>query len=168
MLCAMLLRTLLILLGSFGFAFAQEGGGNRVIDPEAGKAPGLAVHVGSMTSDALEPELKKMCDAFFAKIKTNDVSDAYKEFLSGSEIGKLPAMVGEFVSKTREILKQHGKMVDVEFLKQKSTGKHLRMAVFQLNCEHHPTQWRIYAYVVNGKWEILNIEVTSDLPKMLE
>lgn len=164
----MLLRSLLMLLVSLGSASAQEGAGNRVIDPEAGKVPGLAVHVGAMSSDALDPELKKMCDAFFAKVKTGDVADAYKEFLSGSEIGKLPAMVTEFVSKTREILKQHGKMVDVEFLKQKATGKHLRMALFQLSCEHHPTQWRIYAYVVNNRWEILNVEVTSDLVKMLE
>jgi hypothetical protein len=168
MLCAMSFRSLLILLVSLSFASAQEGTGNRVLEPEAGKTPGMTIHVGAMSSDTLDPELKKLCDAFFAKIKTGDVADAYREFLSGSEIGKQPALVTEFVSKTREILRQHGKMVDIELLKQKSTGKHLRLALFQLSCEHHPTQWRIYAYVVNGRWEILNIEVTSDLPKMLE
>ena len=170
MVLAMSLRFLLPSIISLGVVSAQENAppGNRVIDPEAGKTPPLAIHVGSMTSDALDPELKKMCDAFFAKIKTGDVADGYKEFLRGSEIGKLPAMVDEFVSKTREILKQYGRMVDVEFLKVKATGKHLRLAIFQLNCDQHPTQWKVYAYVINNRWQIMNIEVSSDLPKMFE
>lgn len=141
----------------------------RVILPEGSPSgPNVSIHAGSVSSTTLEPELKKMLDSFYAKIRAGSIEIAWKQLLEGSRIGEEKKIVDEFISKTQEIIKVHGKVVEVELLRVRSTGVHLREVNYQLSCKDHPTRWRIYAYQTGNRWQILNIDVSSDLTRMFE
>ena len=128
----------------------------------------LAINVGAISSTNLDPELKQVFESFFAKVKDGRISDAWKKMLEGSRIGEDPEILAEFISKSEKITELHGKVIDWELLRVKSTGKHLREIIYQLSCKDHPTRWRIFAYQTEGRWQILNVEVVSDLTKMFE
>ena len=166
----MMHRLLVSLLLVCPLALAQEKSppAKRVVDPNAGTAQPLAIHVGSLSSADLEPELKQAFDSFFAKLKEGRIDEAWKKLLEGSRIGKESSILSEFISKSQEIVKVHGKVEDVELLRVKSTGKHLREIIYQLTCKDHPTRWRIFAYFTSGRWQILDIDVSSDLTRMFE
>lgn len=166
-----MIRTIFISLVLSGpVALAQDKGttAKRVVDPDSGPVQPLSIHVGSLSSTELEPELKKLFDAFYAKIKDGKIEDGWQKLLDGSRIGKEPSILNEFITKTQEIIKVHGAVQDFELLRVKSTGKHLREIIYQLSCKDHPTRWRIFAYKINDRWQILDVDVSSDLTRMFE
>ena len=117
---------------------------------------------------ALDPELRPPLEAFFARLKEGKVNEAYQKLLENSRIGKEPAILEEFITKTTSLLKVHGKVEDVELIRVRTIGKNLREITYQLSAADHPSRWRIFAYHGGGKWQILDIDVSSDLTKMVD
>ncbi|MBP7949108.1 MAG: hypothetical protein KA004_05585 [Verrucomicrobiales bacterium] len=115
---------------------------------------------------SLEADLQKHLESFFLLLQEGKVEDAYKKLLEKSRIGRETSITGEFISKTRDILKVHGPVVDLELMKVKQIGRHLREITYQLSCREHPTQWRLFAYHNGSHWQILDLDVYSDLTKM--
>lgn len=116
----------------------------------------------------LERELKEAFDSFFARLTEGKVEAAYKALLEKSRIGKEPAILEEFVTKTTEMQKLHGKIESVELIHVHPIGKNLREVVYQVSSVNHPSRWRIFAYQGGGRWQVLDIDVSSDLTKMVE
>lgn len=164
----MSVRTLLIFFATCLAAQAQKTSTKSSAEKSSDSAPQVEINVGSLSSTNLDPELKKMFDSFYARLKEGKVEDAWKKLLEGSRIGQQPDIVEQFVTKTTDILSVHGKVEDVELIHVKSTGKHLKEIVYQLSCTDHPSRWRIMAYQIGERWQILDVNVSSDLPRMTE
>jgi hypothetical protein len=147
---------------------SQEPSANqrpRVIDPASQPTAGTGT-IGATTT--LPKELQVQIEIFFNGVRERKVEEAWNTFLGKSVIGKNPPVMSEFISKTKEILRVHGAVTDYELLRVRATGKHLREIVYQLSCENHPTRWRIYAYQSKNQWQILDVDVSSDLTRMFE
>lgn len=141
----------------------------RVVLPDgAPSGSAVSIRAGSVSSTTLEPELKKMLDSFYSKISEGSIEAGWKQLLEGSRIGGEKKIVDEFVSKTQQIIKVHGRVVDVELLRVRSSGAHLREVNYLLSCKDHPTRWRIFAYQTGKSWQILDVDVSSDLTRMFE
>jgi hypothetical protein len=128
---------------------------------ESTAASGLAA--GVSTAAALEPEIHARIESFFSALKTGKADGAYRKLFEGSVLpSENPEMVAKLTESTTRVLQLTGTVDGAEILRWRPAGRTLREVTCVLNGEKRPLLWRFYFYYGDGRWQILDTNVSTE------
>jgi len=105
-------------------------------------------------------------EAFFAKLKANDVEKAFDDLLKGSKIAEVPKDVAMLKTKTREAIKLTGAISGADLCEKKAVGDHLLKFTYISLGRHFPLRWRFYFYKAGEEWKLIDIRISDRLSEM--
>lgn len=158
----MILRAVLV-LGALapGFAMAQPPAIPK--PPVSHKIP---VRLDALT---LEPEIRSRIESFFDVLKLRKAADAYQRLLDGSVLAQEnPELVTQLVESTTRVLELTGRIDGMEILRIRAAGKTIREVTCLLNGEKRPLLWKFYFYFGDGRWQVLDTNVTTEAAGFFE
>ncbi len=134
--------------------------------PKPGPGPRSPVPLDALT---LEPAIKTRIEAFFTVLKQRKVPEAYAKLLEGSVLAEEnPELVTKLVESTTRVLELTGRIDSTEIPKIRTSGKTIREVTFLLNGEKRPLRWRFYFYLADGRWQVLDTNVSTEASGFFE
>ena len=101
---------------------------------------------------------RKISDAFFKSVMSNNISKAYDQLFIGSSIpSSKPQAVTMLKQQTQSGLPIYGKILGYEFIKEEKFGSTITRLMYVLKSEKSPTIWEFYYYKPKNKWFLANI-----------
>lgn len=133
------------------------------------KAGGKTEAAPSNPSATLEAGIHSRIEAFFSALKTGKAEDAYRKLFEGSVLpAENPEMVAKLTESTTRVLDLTGRVDGAEILRWRPAGRTLREVTCVLNGEKRPLLWRFYFYYGDGRWQILDTNVSTEASGFFE
>lgn len=118
----------------------------------------------SSSSQELDAALKARIESFFSLLREERTSAAYQKLFEGSFVGEEDKeLLQQLTDVTDEILEACGKLDSTELLSVNSAGRTVREIVYAVNFRKRPVRWRLYAYLSEGRWQIIDTSVNPDI-----
>lgn len=161
----MIRRVILCLAASAGGLCAQPASSSSSSKPASAlKATGKADAAPPANPSAtLESEIHSRIETFFSALKTGKADGAYRKLFEGSVLpAENPEMVAKLTESTTRVLDLTGRVDGAEILRWRPAGRTLREVTCVLNGEKRPLLWRFYFYYGDGRWQILDTNVSTE------
>jgi hypothetical protein len=118
----------------------------------------------SSSSQELDAALKARIESFFSLLREERTSAAYQKLFEGSFVGEEDKeLLQQLTDVTDDILEACGKLDSTELLSVNSAGRTVREIVYAVNFRKRPVRWRLYAYLSEGRWQIVDTSVNPDI-----
>ncbi|RFC47346.1 MAG: hypothetical protein DVB22_003162 [Verrucomicrobia bacterium] len=118
----------------------------------------------SSSSQDLDAALKARIESFFSLLREERTSAAYQKLFEGSFVGEEDKeLLQQLTDVTDDILEACGKLDSTELLSVNSAGRTVREIVYAVNFRKRPVRWRLYAYLSEGRWQIVDTSVNPDI-----
>ncbi len=118
----------------------------------------------SSSSQDLDAALKARIESFFSLLREERTSAAYQKLFEGSFVGEEDKeLLEQLTDVTDEILEACGKLDSTELLTVNPAGRTVREIVYAVNFRKRPVRWRLYAYLSEGRWQIIDTSVNPDI-----
>ena len=116
------------------------------------------------SSQDLDAALKARIESFFSLLREERTSAAYQKLFEGSFVGEEDKeLLQQLTDVTDEILEACGKLDSTELLSVNAAGRTVREIVYAVNFRKRPVRWRLYAYLSEGRWQIIDTSVNPDI-----
>ncbi len=122
-----------------------------------------AASVSQVSAGPLDPIVKARIESFYTLLKEGRTEDSYRKLFEGSSIAKdRPELMTDLVEMTSKVMEKCGRIESTELLRVRPAGKCLREVTFIVNCQKRPLRWTFYAYFGEGRWQMLDTNVSLE------
>jgi flavin reductase (DIM6/NTAB) family NADH-FMN oxidoreductase RutF len=130
----------------------------------AGLTAGASETIGPMRVLEAPVQLEARIESFFSLLREERTSAAYQKLFEGSFVGEEDKeLLQQLTDVTDDILEACGKLDSTELLSVNSAGRTVREIVYAVNFRKRPVRWRLYAYLSEGRWQIIDTSVNPDI-----
>ena len=123
-----------------------------------------AVPARSSATTELDPALKARIESFFVLLREERTSAAYQKLFEGSFVAEEDKeLLQTLTDVTDDVMEGCGKLESTELLTVNAAGRAIREIVYAVNFRKRPVRWRLYAYLSDGRWQIIDTSVNPDV-----
>ena len=123
-----------------------------------------AVPARTSAAAELDPALKARIESFFVLLREERTSAAYQKLFEGSFVAEEDKeLLQKLTDVTDDIMEGCGKLDSTELLTVNAAGRAIREIVYAVNFRKRPVRWRLYAYLSDGRWQIIDTSVNPDV-----
>jgi hypothetical protein len=117
----------------------------------------------------LDAGLKERIEKFFKTLRDGESRDAYdKLFVGCTLVNERPDLIGDLIKSTDAALEKWGKVESASVIRVRSAGGTVKEISCVVNCRKRPVLWKFYAYLGEGRWQILETSPSVEMEAFFE